>query len=108
MLHEVFIKGKDGITYVNTAILNTRQQINRVILPIIDEYNNKFDDLRFQQILVNLGIASIEDLFHEESKRTLNLMLSNSEVQKYFRKYEVKKADIINIDKFKNNKDNSQ
>ena len=108
MLHEVFIKGEDGITYVNTAILNTRQQINRVILTIINEYNNKFDDLRFQQILVNLGIASIEDLFHEESKRTLNLMLSNSEVQKYFRKYEVKKADIINIDKFKNNKDNSQ
>lgn len=107
MIHEVFIQGKDGVMYVNTGILVTRQQINRVILAILSAYNDKYDDQRFQQILTNLGISSMEDLFYEESRKTLETMLSNPIVNKDFRKYEIKKAEVINFDKFRNNKNNS-
>lgn len=66
-----------------------RQQANREILKNIEEMVNKYPDLRFGQILVNLGviqyqrdpasfdIIGIKDPFNEESVVTLNRMRKN-------------------------------
>lgn len=66
-----------------------RQQANREILKNIEEMVNKYPDLRFGQILVNLGIIQyqrdpasfdiigIKDPFNEESVVTLNRIRKN-------------------------------
>ena len=65
-----------------------RQQANREILRNIEEMVNKHPDLRFGQILVNLGIIEYErntydetlitkDPFNEESIVTLNRIRKN-------------------------------
>lgn len=65
-----------------------RQQANREILKNIEEMVNKHPDLRFGQILVNLGIIEYErntydetlitkDPFNEESIVTLNRIRKN-------------------------------
>lgn len=66
-----------------------RQQANLEILKNIEEMVNKYPDLRFGQILVNLGIIQyqrdpasfdiigIKDPFNEESVVTLNRMRKN-------------------------------
>ena len=65
-----------------------RQQANREILKNIEEMVNKHPDLRFGQILVNLGIIEYErntydetlitkDPFNEESVVTLNRIRKN-------------------------------
>ena len=62
-----------------------RQRANQEILRNIEEMVNKYPDLRFGQILVNLGIIEYErntydetlitkDPFNEESVVTLNRM----------------------------------
>lgn len=61
-----------------------RQEANRVILKKISEMVEGAPDLRFQQILINMGVNQTEmigaapnermmckDLFHEESVKTL-------------------------------------
>lgn len=65
-----------------------RQQANQEILRNIEEMVNKHPDLRFGQILVNLGIIEYErntydetlitkDPFNEESVVTLNRIRKN-------------------------------
>ena len=63
-----------------------RQEINRIIIKEISDYNERYNDLRFHQILANLDISQIKpeiinsvetgemlglDLFNEESSKTL-------------------------------------
>lgn len=63
-----------------------RQEINRIIIKEISDYNERYNDLRFHQILANLDISQIKpeiingvetgemvgiDLFNEESFKTL-------------------------------------
>lgn len=96
-----FSTDKDGITYVKMDLLNTRQQCNKAIMVIIETIIAVYPDWRFQQVLTNIGIASTEDLFYEESRKTLTLLLENEVVKKYFKKYENKKAEVINFNDFK-------
>jgi hypothetical protein len=64
----------------------TRQEINRIIIKEISDYNERYSDLRFNQILINLDISQLKpeiingvetgemlglDLFNEESSKTL-------------------------------------
>lgn len=61
--------------------MESRQEFNREILKRISEYNEKYPDMRFHQILHNLGIIRIQlnseglrlvfDQYSEESKETL-------------------------------------
>lgn len=67
--------------------MESRQEFNREIINRISEYNEKYPDMRFHQILHNLNILSttpeidgdglhtgkmlIDDQYHEESKKTL-------------------------------------
>lgn len=66
-------------------MINKRRDANQEILKNIEEMVNKYPDLRFGQILVNLGIIEYErntydetlitkDPFNEESVVTLNRM----------------------------------
>lgn len=59
----------------------TRQEANKEILKILEDYVNKYPDWRFGQILVNskiLGVSYLSsgtvcaDPFYEESEITLN------------------------------------
>lgn len=52
---------------------NERLLCNRIILKKITEYTEKHPDLRFNQILSNLGVTW-DDLFFEESSDTLSYM----------------------------------
>lgn len=85
-----------GNENVSLNYLNTRQHYNRVILTIIDTLVSVYPDWRFQQILSNIGIASKEDLFYEESKKTLEMLLQNDIVKKHF-----KNMKAINFNEFK-------
>ena len=57
----------------------TRQEANKEILKILEDYVNKYPDWRFGQILVNSNVVTIIhtsngtvcDPFYEESKVTL-------------------------------------
>jgi len=98
-----FVQGEDGITYIDMSKLHTRLQFNRVVLVIISFLVDKYHGWRFQQILSNAGITSTEDLFFEESKETLEKLLSNNLVQQDFKKYE-RKAEVVSIDDFKSRK----
>jgi hypothetical protein len=58
----------------------TRQEANKEILKILEDYVNKYPDWRFGQILVNSNVVTVihtsngsvcYDLFYEESKVTL-------------------------------------
>ena len=66
-------------------MIEKRQEANLDILAAIEEWVMKYPNLRFGQILVNLGIIQYErntydetlitkDPFHEESVVTLNRM----------------------------------
>ena len=68
-------------------MIDKRQQSNVEILQIIGEVVMKYPDLRFGQILVNLGIIEYEncgtipttkDPFNEESVITLNRIKKKS------------------------------
>lgn len=96
-----FIEGKDGLVYVDTAVLCTRQQYNKVIAVILTTIIDKYPDWRFHQILTNIGLASTEDLWNEESRKTLDILLTNEVVMRHFRKQEKKKAEVLNFNDFK-------
>lgn len=58
----------------------TRQETNKEILKILEDYINKYPDWRFGQILVNSNVVTVihtskgtvcDDPFYEESKVTL-------------------------------------
>lgn len=69
-------------------MIDNRQKANVEILQMIGDAVMKYPDLRFGQILVNIGIIEYErntynetlimkDPFHEESVATLNRMKEN-------------------------------
>ena len=104
-MNEIFINKKDDpVTYVNMSAVNTRKAANRVILLIIDNVIELCPDLRFNQLLLNIGATKPEDLFYEESKATLERVLQYKEVNRYFKKHEKEKAKVLDFNEYKNNK----
>lgn len=101
-MQKVFInKEGDQVTYINMEAVTSRKIANRVILLIIDNVIEMCDDWRFNQLLQNINITKRdEDLFYEESKTTLEHVLQDKLVNKYFQKYE-KKAEVVNFDEYK-------
>ena len=104
-MNEIFINKKDDpITYVNMSTINTRKAANRVILFIIDNIIELCPDLRFNQLLLNIGATKPEDLFYEESKATLERILQDNLTSRYFKKYEKEKVEVLDFNEYKNNK----
>ena len=101
-MNEIFINKKDDpVTYINMSAVNTRKAANRVILLIIDHVIEMCPDWRFNQLLQNINITKRdEDLFYEESKTTLEHVLQDKLVNKYFQKYE-KKVEVVNFNEYK-------
>ena len=105
-MNEIFINKKDDpVTYVNMSAVNTRKAANRVILLIIDHVIELCPDWRFNQLLLNIGATKPEDLFYEESKATLERVLQDEVVNRYFKKYEKEKAEVLDFNEYKNNKE---
>ena len=105
-MNEIFINKKDDpITYVNMSAVNTRKAANRVILLIIDNVIELCADWRFNQLLLNIGATKLEDLFYEESKATLERVLQDEVVNRYFKKHEKEKAEVLDFNEYKNNKE---
>ena len=105
-MNEIFINKKDDpVTYVNMNAVNTRKAANRVILLIIDHVIEMCPDWRFNQLLLNIGATKPEDLFYEESKATLERVLQDEVVNRYFKKYEKEKAEVLDFNEYKNNKE---
>ena len=50
--------------------MNVRQEINRQILALLLELNDKYPNLRFGQLLAALNLERLD--FHEESSVTLD------------------------------------
>ena len=104
-MNDIFINKKDDpVTYVDMNVVNTRETANRVILLIIGIIIEVYPDLRFNQLLLNIGATKPEDLFYEESKATLERVLQDEVVNRYFKKYEKEKAEVLNFNEYKNNK----
>lgn len=104
-MKEVFInKEGDPVTYIDTSAVNTRKAANRVILLIIDNVIEMCPDWRFNQLLLNIGATKPEDLFYEESKATLERVLQDEVVNRYFKKYEKEKAEVLDFNEYKNSK----
>ena len=54
---------------------NSRQEVNRKILELLAQAVEKNPDLRFHQLLQNLGIeVPHTDQFYEESTKTLEIL----------------------------------
>ena len=104
-MKEIFInKEGDPVTYINMNAVNTRKAANRVILLIIDNVIEMCPDWRFNQLLLNIGATKPEDLFYEESKATLERVLQDEIVNRYFKKYEKEKAEVLDFNEYKNSK----
>lgn len=104
-MKEIFInKEGDPVTYINMSAVNTRKAANRIILLIIDNVIEMCPDLRFNQLLLNISATKPEDLFYEESKATLERVLQDEVVNRYFKKYEKEKAEVLDFNEFKNSK----
>lgn len=104
-MNDIFINKKDDpVTYVDMSVVNTRETANRVILLIIGTIIELYPDLRFNQLLLNIGATKPEDLFYEESKATLERILQDNLASRYFKKYEKEKAEVLNFNEYKNNK----
>ena len=101
-MQEVFInKEGEQVTYINMEAVTSRKIANRVILLIIDNVIEMCPDWRFNQLLQNINITKRdEDLFYEESKTTLEHVLQDKLVNKYFQKYE-KKVEVVNFNEYK-------
>ena len=57
--------------------MNNRLYYNLKLLHILRRKINENPDLRFQQLLWNLGIENGNDRFYEESKITYNKVINN-------------------------------
>ena len=101
-MQKVFInKEGEQVTYINMEAVTSRKIANRVILLIIDNVIKMCPDWRFNQLLQNINITKRdEDLFYEESKTTLEHVLQDKLVNKYFQKYE-KKVEVVNFNEYK-------
>ena len=105
-MKEIFINKKDDpVTYINMSAVNTRKAAKRVILLIIDHVIEMCPDWRFNQLLLNIGATKPEDLFYEESKATLERVLQDEVVNRYFKKHEKEKAEVLDFNEYKNNKE---
>ena len=105
-MNEIFINKKDDpVTYVDMSVVNTRETTNRVILLIIGTIIELYPDWRFNQLLLNIGATKPEDLFYEESKATLERVLQDEVVNRYFKKHEKEKAEVLDFNEYKNNKE---
>ena len=94
-------KEGEQVTYINMEAVTSRKIANRVILLIIDNVIEVCPDWRFNQLLQNINITKRdEDLFYEESKTTLEHVLQDKLVNKYFQKYE-KKVEVVNFNEYK-------
>ena len=101
-MQDVFInKEGERVTYINMEAVTSRKIANRVILLIIDNVIEMCPDWRFNQLLQNINITKRdEELFYEESKTTLEHVLQDKLVNKYFQKYE-KKVEVVNFNEYK-------
>lgn len=63
--------------------IKLRQESNYKILLILSKIVEEFPDLRFQQILQNIDLASNDkkDLYYEESVDTLKTIMNNEIVK---------------------------
>ena len=59
--------------------MNNRLYYNLKLLHILRRKINENPDLRFQQLLWNLGIENGNDRFYEESKETNEIVIKNME-----------------------------
>ena len=100
---------ENGYTYVDLTKIRTREQANRVILVILDKLISEFPEWRFQQLLWNINMSDTTDKFHEESKTTLETLLNDRIVSKFFKVkppvHVVEKAEILNFNEYRSNKD---
>ena len=105
-MQKVFInKEGEQVTYINMEAVTSRKIANRVILLIIDNVIEMCPDWRFNQLLLNIGATKPEDLFYEESKATLERVLRDEVVNRYFKKHEKEKAEVLDFNEYKNNKE---
>ena len=63
--------------YIIVLKMNNRLYYNLKLLHILRRKINENPDLRFQQLLWNLGIENGNDRFYEESKITYNKVINN-------------------------------
>lgn len=55
--------------------MKKKQEINREILKILSDLNEKYPELRFNQLLFNAGVSQSEELkYYTESCETLKNM----------------------------------
>lgn len=95
---EGYFKLSTNIIYVDKSKIKTRKDANIVITLILADLVNYFPDWRFQQLLTNVGLATPDDLFYEESVKTLDVLMASIVVNKYFQWYN---SNVVNINDFK-------
>lgn len=95
-----YFKLSTNIIYVDKSEVKTRKDANTVITMILADLVNYFPDWRFQQLLTNVGLATPDDLFYEESIRTLEILMKSPIVNKYFQWYN-SKSNVVDINDFK-------
>lgn len=93
-----YFKLSTNIIYVDKSEIKTRKDANIVITMILADLVNYFPDWRFQQLLTNVGLATPDDLFYEESVKTLDVLMESTIVNKYFQWYN---SNVVNINDFK-------
>lgn len=93
-----YFKLSTNIIYVDKSEIKTRKDANIVITLILADLVNYFPDWRFQQLLTNVGLATPDDLFYEESVKTLDVLMASTIVNKYFQWYN---SNVVNINDFK-------
>lgn len=93
-----YFKLSTNIIYVDKSEIKTRKDANIVITLILADLVNYFPDWRFQQLLTNVGLATPDDLFYEESVKTLDVLMASIIVNKYFQWYN---SNVVNINDFK-------
>ena len=62
--------------------INNRKQANKLIIKKIQSYLKKHPELRFNQMLFNLGIVTEDADFYIESEETLNKLRNIEEREK--------------------------
>ena len=69
---------KDELTKLkdkHEKALKNRQESNKKLLTILEEYITKYPNFRFIQLLWLLDIVNNDDRFYEESEETLEIVL---------------------------------
>ena len=95
-----YFKLSTNIIYVDKSEVKTRKDANIVITMILADLVNYFPDWRYQQLLTNVGLATPDDLFYEESIKTLDVLMRSPIVNKYFQ-WNSSNSNVVNINDFK-------